>query len=137
MCNGRQIRERIADRYRKLLTDGYSARSFPLLEAAYVYDECEVQLSGWIMEEVYKVVYVTNRGRFVRYDDSGQAHPDHDKTIFSLLAGIHQSLETPLNGFFSYVDQSSEPDVLPHEDYGFAEVLCGEEARRFMFRPDE
>lgn len=131
MCNGAQIRKQIADRYRGYPLNGYSTDNFPLLRTAYIYNECEVILGGWNNDEVYKLGYVSDGGKFIRYNESGKAELDNDKTIFSLLCGIHLSLESPYNGIISNLNQTMRTDVLPYKYFGFTEILRDEGARCF------
>jgi len=76
--------------------------------------------------------YYTNRGHFIRYKDDGSVELSKDKTISDLLAGIHISLDTPFNGFFSYVDQTMRGDLYKHQHQGFTELSSGDNINFFV-----
>jgi hypothetical protein len=53
------------------------------------------------------------RGRFIRYTDQGEPVLSGDKTIASLFAGIHYSLETPFKRFFPMLTKPTDQIFSP------------------------
>lgn len=130
--DGKRLREEIVEQYKKnLQAADYCNGDFPTLNAAYIYNDCIVSRSLWTKENEIKLGYFTDRGKFVRYNDKGDAELGKDKTVSSLLAGIHVSLDTPFNQFFSEVDQSCTLGVFPHENGGLTEWLSGKDVNCF------
>jgi hypothetical protein len=128
-CDGRTIRQGIVKSYRSSLAPAeLSERSVPLLNAAYLYNNCIVSRCGYSRNEVSRDGYLTSRGQFIRYDADRKPSQAGDCTIASLLAAIHVSLETPFNADFSYFDQSMRTDVFRHECAGITDLDSGEEA---------
>lgn len=128
-CDGRTLRKTIVNTYRDKLTLNqldYPA-PFPLLNSAYIYDDCMVALTSYIGNDQMRNGYTTTRGKFVRYDERSQPSLDRDCTISNLLAHIYVHLEVPFNPDFAYYDQSVTPAVLPHEFSGITDLVTGAE----------
>jgi hypothetical protein len=126
--DGRRLRERIVARLRELPRK--SLPGLPLIDAFLIYSECEVQATLYVDatdESHISFGYITDRGRFVRYDEHGVAKLAGDKTVSSLLSMIHWRLDGPFNTAFAYVDQTSDPRVMPYPDHGFTVLLSGDD----------
>lgn len=120
-----RIRERIAHRYRSL--NKSELDRFPVLGTAYIYGDAEISSSFWVDERGTRFGFSTSGGRFVRFNDDGEAVLAGDRTVASLLAHIHLSLKTPFNRFFSYAHQTNRTDLYPHPQAGFSEWLGKDE----------
>jgi hypothetical protein len=106
--------------------------ALPIPEAFMVYGDCEISSVVWVPEEEDSEVtfgFSTNRGQFVRYSPDGSPVLSGDKTIASLIARIHYSLNSHFNTAFAYVDQTRRVDVLPHEREGYEVWLSGDDVR--------
>jgi hypothetical protein len=127
-CNGKALRKTIIETYRTRLTKAeLEERPFPLLNGAYIYNDCIVQQCGYSTPEQHGFGYSTDRGRFVRYRDDKTAFLDRDSTISNLLASIYVHLDTPFNPDFVYFDQSTTGSVLPHKFAGITDLVSGED----------
>jgi hypothetical protein len=129
-CDGVILRKTIVDTYRKNLTkeELQQLRNIPLLNSAYIYDDCCVEASVYCKPGGESGDgYLTTRGKFIRYDEKGAPFLDRDSTISNLLASIQRNLETPFNPDFSDFDQSITMSILPHEHYGITDILTGKE----------
>lgn len=127
-CNGQTIRQSVVSCYRKALQPTeLSSRSIPLLNAAYLYNDCIVSRCNYIVEGKVRDGYLTARGKFVRYGLDKRPFLAGDSTVASLLAAIHVSLETPFNSDFSYFDQSMSSNVFPHDFKGLTDLDTGKE----------
>ena len=114
-CDGARLRRTIVKTYRERLSaEELDPRAFPLLSAAFIYNDCAVNLSGYDKDGEMRVGYFTGRGRFVRYDEQNKPHLDRDFTISELLARIYVNLDVPFNPDFAYFDQSFTLSVHPH-----------------------
>lgn len=81
-CNGGTLRKAIVKAYRrKLQQENFDPDAFPLLSAAYIYDDCIVHLTRVVGGGSDCVAYATARGKHVRYGDDNQAILDRDLTI--------------------------------------------------------
>ena len=125
-CNGGMLRKAIVKTYRQNLTHKeLDPDSFPLLSAAYIYDDCVVNLTRVVGDGIDCFAYSTDRGKHVRYGDDNQPVLDRDLTIASLLATIYVHLAVPFNPDFAYYDQSITPSVHPHQFAGQTDLLTG------------
>jgi hypothetical protein len=126
--DGKRLRNQIVRIYKREVRKD-ELKGFPILDSVYVYDDCEVSRVVDVDTEGtgLRVGFSTYRGKFVRFTDEGQPILEGDKTVASLLAGIHYSLEVPFNRFFSYVDQTNRIDIYPHRYQGFTPWLEGDE----------
>jgi len=130
-CDGKTVRQEIVKCYRDALSAAeLASRNIPLLDSAYLYNECVINRCGYFRERDQKSRegYSTSRGKFIRYDSDRKPTLSGDCTIASLLASIHLSLETPFNSDFSYFDQSMQTKLLAHECAGITDWDSGEEA---------
>jgi len=127
-CDGEILRKAIVSTYRKNLSETeLKTRSIPILNGAYIYNDCCVYACGYASDKgVVGEGYSTGRGKFVRYDD-GKPFLDRDATVSSLLAAIHLNLETPFNPDFSYFDQSMTTSIFPHPCQGITDLVSGRE----------
>jgi hypothetical protein len=107
LTDGARIREQIAQFYKDNMNLD-ELKGFPLLDRLYIYNECEISKVVWIEENIDGAVdgYVTVSGQFVRHDPSGSFNHRGDRTIASLLAGLHYSVSDSFNRFYSYVDET-------------------------------
>ena len=118
-CSGSELRNQIVAFYKKEMNaDEIMKNKIPRLSAAYAYEDYVVAKCTLVDNGLFDG-YHTTRGRFARYDDNMEPYLDRDSTISSLLASVYISLETPFNPDFSYFDQGSVTDPIPHEDAGF------------------
>jgi hypothetical protein len=124
--DGGRLREKITQIYKDELKKNELER-FPVIEAAYIYNDCEVKSLINLDEKGYG--FGTYNGKFVRFDEDNEAYENGDKTIASLLAGVHWSLETPFNRFFSYADQTNRTNLFPHKNQGFSRWLEDDEIK--------
>ncbi len=128
-CDGRTIRQVIVSNYRGALSQQeLSHPTFPLLNAAYVYNDCIVSRCLYIRDKDSGHGFSTRRGKFIRYAPDRTPFLAGDSTIASLLAEVHLSLETPFNADFSYFDQSMSGDLFPHSCAGITDLNSGREA---------
>lgn len=128
--DGKKLRKRIVKRLSDIPLEELPA--LPILDAFYIYNDCEVSLIVNIPEDERGELcegFATMRGRFVEYDEEGTPYLSGDKTIASLLARVHWVLDIPFNTAFAYVDQTKRLDVLPHEYSGFEVWLSGDELK--------
>lgn len=128
-CDGGALRKTIVSTYRKNLSETeLKDRSIPLLNGAYIYNDCCVHACGYASDKnLSGGGYSTGRGKFVRYDDDGKPFLDRDATVSNLLAAIHLNLETPFNPDFLYFDQSMKMSVFPHPYQGITDLVTGKE----------
>jgi hypothetical protein len=89
-----------------------------------IYNDCEISRCGWFDDvdgkSVSKEGFYTADGRFTRFDINGSPYRGGDRTIASLLAGIHYSLGSNFNRFFSYADETNNSEKhIPYEYGGF------------------
>jgi hypothetical protein len=124
--DGKRLREQIVRIYRREVCEE-ELGGFPILDSAFIYADCEVRRVIDVGQQPFRIGFGTYRGRFVRFTDDGEAILESDKTVASLLAGIHWSLETPFNRFFSYADQTIRTDIYPHQHQGFTPWLEGDD----------
>lgn len=121
--NGTKARKQIADFYKKNLANDMLT-GFPVLDSLYIHNECEIGLCGWAGYEddelVMKESFCTQNGKFTRFKPNGEAYLGGDRTIASLLASIHCCFGSNFNRFFSYHDETRQPDVhIPYAHNGF------------------
>lgn len=127
-CNGETLRKTIVETYRNNLSrEDIEARSIPLLNNAYIYNDCAVNYCQYLFDKVSGFGYSTSRGRFLRYDKDNNPYLDRDSTISSLLASIYVHLETPFNPDFAYYDQGMLSGVLQHEFDGTTDLVSGKD----------
>lgn len=128
-CDGEKLRKTIISTYRKNLTpEEFKLRKQPLLNAAYIYNDCSVDYCSYGSKDgVVGEGYSTSRGKFIRYDEKGNPFLDRDSTISRLLASIHINLDTPFNPDFSYFDQSITTSVFPHKFDGITDWDTGKD----------
>jgi len=126
--NGASLRKRIVANLKEIQRSDLPA--FPFLDAFMIYGDCEASSVAWFSEDKDVTFgFSTNRGQFVRYDSDGAPFLSGDKTIASLIAHIHYSLDSDFNTAFAYVDQTRRVDVLPHERDGYEVWLSGDDVR--------
>lgn len=120
--NGTKIRKQVVDFYKKHVNPKECA-GLPMLDKLIVYNECEVSHMGWLEDKNDKFTskdgWNTTSGQFIRFNNEGKPYRNGDRTIASLLAGIHYSLGTNFNRFFSYVDETREEGLVPYKHKGF------------------
>lgn len=120
--NGTKIRRQIVEFYRKNV-DPLKCAGFPMLDKLFVYKECEISHCGWIGEHEGELIakdgWHTASGQFIGLNDDGDFYRSSDRTIASLLAGIHYSLGGNFNRFFSYAKEMHREEVIPYEHEGF------------------
>ncbi len=127
-CDGGLLRKEIVKTYREHLTPlELDPNTFPLLSAAYIYDDCVVDLTGISGIEGWKFAYSTRLGKFVRYGEDKKAVVDRDCTIASLLAMIYVHLGVPFNPDFAHYNQSTTNSVHPHKFAGMTNLATGKE----------
>ena len=117
--DGKRLRSKITEIYKRQLKSE-ELRDFLVLNQAFIYNDCQVASTLMPFGDGLQFGYSTYSGRFVRFVDNGSVVEAGDRTVASLLAGIHCSLETPFNPFFSYADQTDHPKLNPHKDQGFS-----------------
>lgn len=126
--DGKRLRKQIVKVYKREVPAD-QLEGFPILNSAFIYGDCEVQREIEIIEQQpLRVGFGTHRGKFVRFQDDGRAILEGDKTVASLLAGIHWALGTSFNRFFSYADQTNREDIYPHPCQGFTPWLGEDDA---------
>jgi Domain of unknown function (DUF6602) len=127
--NGRSLRKAIVDIYRKeLIPQAFDPDYyFPLLNAAYIYDDCAVRLTSYGDGEKLRNAYATNQGKFVWYTDNGEPRKGGDATISSLLAIISFFLGKGFNPEFAYYNQSGTPTICEHKFAGMTDLASGSE----------
>ena len=124
--NGTKFRKQVFQFYRdNLQISEYSG--MPILSKGIIYNECEVEHSGWgdevDGEYIVKDGWTTISGQFVRFGKDGIPIRRGDRTVASLLASIHYALGKNFNRFFSYVDETNLDHELPFEHEGFESWL--------------
>jgi hypothetical protein len=125
--DGTRLRKRIGDIYKRKLSRE-ELHKFPILDAAYIYADSAVAGTYCLLKnDIPCFGFSTSGGRFVRFDDNGAPIEAGDRTVASLLAGIHYSLEVPFNRFFSYAQQTNRTDLFPHPHQGFTPWLVADE----------
>jgi hypothetical protein len=124
LTNGVKIRKQIASFY-KARSAIVGLKGFPRLEKLFIYNECEVGESGWTMSgsQNIELGYVTDFGKFVRHNSEGVPEPSGDRTIASLLAGLHYAVGDDFNRFYSYVDETRQIDPTKYKHHGFTAWL--------------
>jgi len=131
---GVKCRKRIRDFYAKNLSP-QELSGMPYLDAAYIYDNCEVGYCVASSKRDGKGIaesgWSTRPGKFVRIDADGKPFLSGDKTIASLLAAIHYNLGVNFNRFFSYAGEARlKIDEIPFEHYGFEPWLTNSDEMR-------
>ena len=120
--NGSKLRKQIAEFYKNRI-NFKELSGFPILEKLLVYNECEISNCGWSDtidgEFVLKQGFYTTDGRFTRFNGKGEPYRGGDRTIASLLAGIHWNLGPTFNRFFSYMEETRSNKYLNYEHCGF------------------
>lgn len=125
-CDGASVRKSIVKAYRKILTtQELAGPTLPVLNAAYLYNDCIVNRCSYVHEAASGHGYSTSRGKFIRYASDRTPTLAGDATIASLLAQVHLSLETPFNPDFSYFDQSFAGNIFPHPCTGITDLHSG------------
>lgn len=137
--NGKQLREKIAEHYRKNITpEELRNGNFPLIRSAYIYNDCYVCSSLFSEGEQDHYGYWTLRGHFIRFDETtGKSVVGGDKTVSDLLAEIQSTLDTPDNWMFSHVDQCGWPGNFPHPDDGFDKCFTVQDYVAFRWTQDD
>jgi hypothetical protein len=98
---------------------------FPLLDKLLIYGEAEISLvygndDKELTATPLHLGWYSSDGRFQRYDKDGNLYRDRDRTVASLLAGLHAATGwDTFNRFFSYVDEVSHEKKIPHDHHGF------------------
>jgi len=124
--DGGKLRERITQMYQEEMKKEELER-FPVLEAAYIYNDCEVKSIVNVDERSYG--FQTFNGKFIRFDKDNQPYENGDKTIASMLAGVHWSLDTPFNRFFSRLEHTNHFSLCPHKYQGYSPWLKDDEIK--------
>lgn len=125
--DGKRLRERILQSYKNGLTKDELKR-FPVLDSAYIYNDCVVSKVININGNLgISFGFGTSNGKFIRLDKNDAPYEDGDRTVASLLAGVHYSLDTLFNRFFSYQEHINRADVCPHKHQGFSPWLFEDE----------
>lgn len=135
--DGAKIRRQVVKFHKDSIALGELA-GMPMLDKVLVYNECEVAQTIWTEKRneslVFKHGWYTSSGQFIRFNSDGQAQRSGDRTIAFLLAGIHYSLGTNFNRFFSYVDEIREESLVPYAYAGFDFWLTEDEGEPSLIR---
>jgi hypothetical protein len=120
--NGSKLRKQVADFYKSNINPD-ELSGFPVLEMMLVYNEFKISNCGWSDKMdgrfVLKQGFYTTDGRFMRFDQNGEPYRGGDRTIASLLAGIHWNLGPTFNRFFSYMEETRSDGYLNFDHAGF------------------
>jgi hypothetical protein len=131
-CDGARLRKTIVGTYRERLpAEELDPDRFPLLSAAFIYNDCAVNSTGYFKDGENRFGYSTGRGQFVRYDEQHIPHLDRDCTVSELLARISVHLDVPFNPDFAYFDQSVTLSVLPQQFAGITDLKTGDDTPDF------
>jgi len=115
--DGTRLRKQIVRNVKRLYTLPLP-QGYPVLDAAYIYNDCIVSAMGWFEGDELMDGYATERGQFVRYGKGRRPALAGDQTVAALIAGVHWHLRHYFNPILAYVDQERRVDVLPHEHAG-------------------
>lgn len=124
--NGRSVREQLVAAYSRIPKTQLAG--LPVLDTFLLHNDFEVSSTTWTArDDSWSFGFLTHRGRAIRFNTSGKPELAGDNTVNSLLAGIHCSLETPYNRFFSRSDQSNSDASFRHPDHGYSPWLIGDD----------
>ena len=126
--DGKKLRERVAEKYQALDKSMLKEHNFPVLTKAFIYNDCSVESTIYQKDNEDSFGYNTRQGKFVIPDGKGNPALGKDRTIASLVAAIHYTLDAPFNPLLSYLDKTSR-DPLPHAAAGYSEWLTGDEVK--------
>lgn len=135
--DGRKIkpqdfRDQIAATYKTdELSKMIQSKTFPILTNAYIFGECCIDWAVWIKNGIMNSGYNSSRGKFIKYNDKGKPSLGGDKTLSSLLADVHVSLDVPLNPEFYYLDLNAQSPEISDDTYGFSTVFEGKPNKVF------
>jgi hypothetical protein len=115
--NGAKLREQLVEFHKERFPQGVG-EDIPQLHHLFVFDDVRISNTLLINNGRMQIGFLTSRGRLVRYV-GGQPELTGDGTVAALLADIHALMKVGFNQFFSYIDQATRSDVLPHEHAGF------------------
>ncbi len=138
--NARGVREAVAKIYREnqSLDD---ADAFPILDKLFVYNKYEISRLLWMISKeeengpLGRFGFHTVPGKFVRSDHNGNHTWGSDRTIASLIASIHATLDHEgFNRFFSHQDEVIEKSKLDFEHQGFSPVWVAKPDNRVIIK---
>jgi hypothetical protein len=139
--DGSRLRKRIAAKYKEKIAIS-ELRLLPVLSHAYIYNECCVSFATSISGESadLEVGWMTTPGQFVRVTGPNSPRYDGERTIASLLATVHLSIDSTLdesfNRFFSYMDET-RASLLPYEHEGFTVWIDDQSVVNTLFKPED
>jgi hypothetical protein len=122
--DGARLRKKIVETYKEKLNNS-DIPGFPLLNNAYIYNDCIVQATH--IFESSEFGYHTLRGHLTRANTTGKVELIGDKTVSDLLFNIYHSIESSPNPSFTNLDGPVQLDVCPHEHQGFEPWLKGDD----------
>ncbi len=134
LIDGNRFRERIARGYRDKIHRSLLGRArleFPILDSAHIYNICSIHSCVYFEDHVevtgdpstLYMGWVSRGGRFLRVNEMGKPELIGDRTIATLLAGIHWSLGSRFNRFFSYADETNSTKLVPEQQGEFSRWL--------------
>jgi hypothetical protein len=109
LTDGTKIRAQIANFYQQHMKLD-ELKGFPRLDKLFLYNDCEISKIGWAStdDSGFQEGYCSESGKFLRHDSVGAASRSGDRTVASLLAGLHYVAGKDFNRFYSYVDETRE-----------------------------
>jgi hypothetical protein len=126
--DGTRLRGRIAQFCKKHVLKS-DLPGLPLIENAYIYDDSMVICTSFSDDgdpPSLSVGWMTLPGRFTRFDAARLPRFEGDRTVASLLAAVHASIDPGLkrsyNRFFSHLDET-RADLLEFEHGGYTAWL--------------
>ncbi|MGI0493529.1 DUF6602 domain-containing protein [Alkalinema pantanalense CENA528] len=125
---------------RKLISELYYAgvslnefSGFPILENLYIYGESEISSTLGIEanSDGFFFGWQSLDGCFIRFDEKGVAYRDKDRTVAALLARLHITMGLDcFNSFFSYTEETRDPNLIPYQHRGLDWTWCNIEASK-------
>lgn len=120
---GTKVREILARNLQKT-SSKKKFKTTPAIRKASVYNDYEVDLLHHLdADSPESVGYMTNRGRYIIFDENGNPNLSGDKTIYSLLRDILVGNDLLLNRFLIDSDETNVVDILPHRDSGYSKAF--------------
>jgi hypothetical protein len=128
-----RLRERIADKYTHEVKPSTALEAFPYLNAAFIYNDCEVHSTINFDGDQMILGFWSKGGKLHVFDGNQKSKVVGDATIANLLAGVHASLNTPFNRFISYKGEVPEHDRPAEFKQNFSPWLKGAELDFFKW----
>jgi len=120
---GTKVREILARNLQKT-SSKEKFKTTPAIRKASVYNDYEVDLLHHLdADGPESVGYMTDRGRYIIFDENGNPNLSGDKTIYSLLRDILVGNDLLLNRFLIDSDETNVVDILPHRDSGYSKAF--------------